>query len=129
MLETVSKKLMARQLLDLRVIAAVVAAFSMAWLLSNIDTHSQLIERNMAGTFAGIQTWVPPPPPTSEPRLPEAPGLDVVQIYECLCGYSAAQYGVGGWIGLWLVTFLVGGIPTAVLAHSTLQSGRAKTLH
>jgi hypothetical protein len=96
----------------LRIIAAVIATIALSVLVDTVNTHGNKISNDVGGS---IDQRIATPLQTRSPRRLEnshaAP--DVIEMVECMCGPPA--YGVGGWIGLWFLTVLVGGVPTAVL--------------
>ena len=86
-----------------RIVAAIVMTCSLAWLADNVNTHGNWINSEVDAAFEEFQRT-----PLGDPE-----GLNLI---ECMCGPPA--YGVGGWVGLWLVTVLIGGVPTAVLIRA-----------
>lgn len=96
----------------IRIVAAVSAITALAWLVDNVNTHGDEVQR---GTHLALsyEPRAVKTPPASQPT-PATDGLDLIDMYECMC---AAPIGadIKGWVGLWFVTLLVGGIPTAIL--------------
>jgi hypothetical protein len=109
-----------------RIAAAFCAICALAWLVDNVDTHGNQLQTGLANALAHDDLAKPSMvrgrsagdvPPASDVGVPPAPGLDLIDMYECMCGPSPAT-DIKGWVGLWLVTVLIGGLPTAVLIRA-----------
>ena len=46
----------------------------------------------------------------------EGGGLELVEMYACTWGPPVDD--ISGWVGLWVLTLLIGGVPTALLMRS-----------
>lgn len=122
---------MTKQLLAIRVTAAIIAVAGLVWLTANINTHGEELQRGLAGTVDRhpIAPVVVPQAPAQVPAVQQSnelqfdessADLELVEMYQCMCGASSDD--IRGWVGLWLVTVLVGGLPTAVLVHARTRS-------
>lgn len=106
----------------IRVVAAVVAAISLSWLVSNVDTHGGHLQLGLQSQLESAQQ-PRPPMPRIQPTDTDAADLDVIHMYECMCPGPLGS-DIRGWFGLWLVTVVVGGLPTAVLARSAANDAK-----
>ena len=101
----------------LRIVSAAIAAAGLWWLVSNVNAHGDHIQRDFRSYYEQ-RVIAPAALPVIETRHPEGGGgLDLIHMYECMCGGPIGA-DIRGWFGLWLVTVLVGGLPTAILARS-----------
>jgi hypothetical protein len=100
-------------LIAVKLVAAIAAAISLNWLVSNVDTHSLHIQLGLQSQLESAHRPRPPLPRS------ETPGIDVggLDIIECMCSGPVGT-DIRGWLGLWFVTVLIGGLPAAVLARS-----------
>jgi hypothetical protein len=103
-------------------IAAVVAGTSLYWLVWNVDRHSEHIRQDLAAHLTHNQLR---PVRTVSERIEERAeqdplegGFDIIDV--CYQPLPDAK----GWLGLWFVTALIGGAPTAVLVRSRTAPGR-----
>src|SRR5688500_532776 len=106
-------------------IAAFVAATSLYWLVSNVDRHGDHIQHALASYYLAARSQAPTPvaPPRREfGGVDGAAGLDVIEMFECMCPAPLGN-DIRGWFGLWLVTVLIGGLPIAVLVRASAQPG------
>ena len=101
--------------------AAIVIAISLNWLVSNVDTHGDHIQVGLQSLLESAQQRRPPAPRIETDEI-DAARLDTIDMF-IACG-PALSTNISGWVGLWLVTVVVGGLPTAVLARSA--AGYAK---
>ena len=94
----------------LRICAVVVATCAMSWLLLEVNRHGD------DTTLAAATVLRPSPakqPVAPEVRPAAAGGLDLVDMYECMC----ASYGdeIGRWVWWWMMAAVFGGLPVAIL--------------
>jgi hypothetical protein len=101
-------------------VAAILAAISLNWLVSNIDTHGDHIQLGLQSQLESAQ-HPRPPAPHFETDVIYAAGLDTIDMV-IVCGPVFTD--ISGWVGLWLVTVVVGGLPTAVLARSAANDAK-----
>ena len=104
----------------IRIAAAVIAACGFSLLVAGINAHGDNVERGFAMFLAQVGR---PAPPAPEPILAarefefgQSTGLDLVDMYSCNWGPNVDD--ISGWVGLWMLTVLVGGLPTAVVLRS-----------
>src|SRR4026207_374547 len=102
-----------------RIIAAVIATIGLCVLVAGINAHGDNVQRGFAlgltqkGPVASSAVRE-----AREPEFGEAGGgLDLVDRYRCPGGPLASD-DISGWVGVWLLTLLIGGLPTAVLLRS-----------
>ncbi|MBY0497905.1 MAG: hypothetical protein K2Y23_27160 [Cyanobacteria bacterium] len=116
----VSNKFMTR-LSIVRIIAAVIAACGLALVMVSVNTHGDRAQRAVLSVIREQSERV------KEQRAREraeevrvtSGGLNLVDMFECMCGEPLGT-DLRGWIGLWLVTVLVGGVPTAIILRKHL---------
>ena len=108
-----------------RIIAAVIATIGLCVLVAGINAHGDNVQRGFAlgltqkGPVASSAVRE-----AREPEFGEAgAGLDLVDMYQCTCGPLASD-DISGWVGVWLLTLLIGGVPTAVLLRSEASHRR-----
>ena len=96
----------------IRSIAKVLVVWALGWLLLNVNAHSDRITQKATSALVQLQAHVRS---ASVPRSVNegGGGLHLIEMFECMC--QPLGSGGGGWVGLWLVTALIGGVPTAVL--------------
>ena len=106
----------------IRITAAVIAACGLSLLVAGINGHGNNVQRGLANGLAQVGRSAPSAPePVRDVRELEfseaGGGLDLVDMYQCMCGGISGD--ISGWVGLWLLTLLIGGIPTAVIVRSS----------
>ena len=107
---------MTRRYSVISIVAAAITVAGLCWLVSNVNTHGDHVQ---LGVISHLR-YTPQTPVTArmpEPNRLETAGLDMIEMYECMCPAPMGT-DIRGWWGLWLVTALIGGLPTAVLARS-----------
>ena len=98
----------------IRIVAAVCALCAMAWLVWNVNHHGDELQQGLAANLTPPKvTIIAEPVKQVSPAAPA--GLDLIDMYECMCSSPSIGADISGWVGLWFVTFLIGGIPTAIL--------------
>ena len=112
-----SNTIMRSRLSAPRIAAAIVASIGLAVLVWNIDRHSGHVQQGLISQLKHAPSKVVDTP-VLKPAGLETAGLDLIDMYECMCG-GAALGDIRGWVGLWLVTVLVGGLPMAILLRSS----------
>jgi hypothetical protein len=98
----------------LTAVSALVAVWALACLVDNVNTHSDHIQRSFASTIEGFSAesmGAPREWPRDSPPNGEKASIDSIEIHHV----HAALSDIRGWLGLWLVAALTGGLPTAVL--------------
>ena len=98
-------------------VAAILAAISLNWLVSNVDTHSDHVQLGLQSHLESAQHPRPRFPPLETTEI-DAAGPDVIHMYECMCAGPVGG-DIRGWVGLWIVTAVIGGLPTAVVVRAT----------
>ena len=106
-----------------RIIAAVIATCGLCVLVAGINAHGDNVQRGFALLLAPDIRSAPSTPSAPEPVLEarelefgQSTGLDLVDVYQCTWGPTLDD--ISGWIGLWILTVIVGALPTAVLLRS-----------
>jgi hypothetical protein len=112
-----------------RIAAGVIAACGLSVLVAGINEHGDNVQRRLANGLAQVSRSAPSAPkPVREARGLEfgeaGAGLDLVDMYQCMCGGISGD--ISGWVGLWLLTLLIGGVPTAVIVRSNRQAPQAR---
>ena len=98
-----------------RIFCAVLASCALGLLVTSVTVHGDNLYDKFAQAIGQVQVHATAPRVTTSPGLEGGGGLDLV---ECMCGYTS-YYGIGGWLGLWVVTVIFGGLPTAVLLRAS----------
>ena len=98
-------------------VAALVAVCSLLWLVDNVNIHGNHLAAGFEASLKGFAAYPAPVTASSFDTPPNTVGLDLIDMYECSWGPPLPD--IGGWVGLWLVTAVVGGLPTAVLIRRT----------
>jgi hypothetical protein len=99
-----------------RIVAAIVASVGLAVLVWNVDRHGDHVQQGLISQLKHSQSRpVATPVPTADGL--DTSGLDLIDMYECMCG-GAPLGDIRGWVGLWLVAALIDGLPTAILLRS-----------
>jgi hypothetical protein len=95
-----------------RIAAAIVATIGLAVLVWNVDRHGDHVQQGLISQLKHTQSE-PVATPAVRADGPETTGLDLIDMYECMgCGTLP---DIKGWVGPWLVTVMIGGVPTAIL--------------
>src|SRR6185436_10337461 len=105
----------------IRIAAAVMAAFGFSLLVAGVNAHGDNVQRGFAAFLAAPSAPSAPEPirEVRELEFGESTGLDLVDMYQCTWGPTLDD--ISGWVGLWILTVLVGGLPTAVVLYSGLH--------
>jgi len=102
----------------IRIAAAVIAACGLSLVVVSVNAHGDHTQVGVS-SFLRTQSQVVPKQRSSE-WMQEGGGLELVDMYQCMCG--GVNGDISGWIGLWLLTLLVGGVPTAVIVRSNRRA-------
>ena len=109
----------------IRITAAVIATCGLSVLVAGINGHGDNVQRGLANGLAQVSRSAPSAPePVRDSREVEfgeaGGGLDLVDMYQCMCGGVSGD--ISGWVGVWLLTLLIGGVPTAVILRSNRRA-------
>jgi hypothetical protein len=107
----------------IRIAAAVIATCGLSLLVAGVNAHGDNVQRGLANGLTQDGRSAPPAPePVREAReleFGQSTGLDLVEMYQCTWGPTVDD--ISGWVGLWMLTVVVGGLPTAVVLYSGLH--------
>ena len=101
-----------------RIVALVIAVCSLAWMVANVNTHGDEVRGGVSSFLKvqAVQTRAQQSLVRERESSMAGGGLDLVDMYQCTWGSPGSD--IRGWVGLWLVTMLIGGVPTAVFVHA-----------
>ena len=94
-----------------RVLALVVAVSAFMWLISAVNALGDDATRG-----AALMLRQPPNQALELDRSEGGGGLELVDMFECMCGSS--DEGIKQWFRWWLIAAAFGGVPTAYLRRS-----------
>jgi hypothetical protein len=102
----------------IRIAAAVITLCGLALLVLSLNTHGDHAQAGVASFVRDQSQGVLEQ--RARERVSDATGgggLEVVDMFQCMCATPLGT-DIRGWVGLWLVTVMVGGVPTAILLGS-----------
>lgn len=94
----------------IRIVAAVSALCAMAWLVATVNAHGDAMQQAVSTTMRASSFRIEPSRNDHRPA-----GLELIDMYECMCGPFSNDIELRRWLRLWLVAAIIGGIPTAIL--------------
>ena len=96
-----------------RRLSALVVVGALVWLVDNVNAHGNHIAADFDTYLKANSLQAAPVRAQGFDAMPDTAGFDLIDMYDC--GWGPTLPDIGGRVGLWLVTAVVGGIPTAIL--------------
>ena len=104
----------------MRIAAAVIAACGLSLVVVTVNAHGDHTQLGVS-SFLRAQSQVVPKQRSGESMQEGGGGLELIDMFQCMCG-GGISTDIRGWVGLWMLTVLVGGVPTAVVLRSNRQA-------
>jgi hypothetical protein len=104
----------------IRIFAATIAVAGLALVVLSVNTHG---DRATLGVFAALRAQsqalvqARARERARENQWMAGGGLELVDMFQCMCAGPLGT-DIRGWVGLWIVTVVLGGVPTAVLLRN-----------
>ena len=93
-----------------------IASIGLLVLVATVNTHGNTIQQAVSTTMRTSTFRIEPSRVDRNGHLPA--GLELIDIYECMCGPFSNDIELRRWLRLWLVATLIGGLPTAIFLRS-----------
>jgi hypothetical protein len=98
----------------IRIAAAVVAICALGWLVATVNRHGDDAQRG-----AALMLHQSPPRVVESDRSEGGGGLDLVDMYQCMC---ASSDDISLWVKWWFIATIFGAIPVALLIRGHRES-------